>query len=43
MTSPIGRAVAGGQDGDEIAVETPRGTRNYEIISFTTIHEIESD
>lgn len=43
ITSPIGRALAGGQDGDEIAVETPRGTRNYEILSFTTIHEVASD
>ena len=43
MTSPIGRALAGGQTGDDVVVETPRGTRNYEILSFTTIHEIPSD
>ncbi len=43
MTSPIGRALAGCQDGDEVAVETPRGTRNYEVLSFTTIHEAQTD
>jgi transcription elongation factor GreA len=39
MTSPIGRALAGCVDGDEITVSTPRGERNYEILSFTTIHD----
>ncbi|NKB89904.1 MAG: transcription elongation factor GreA [Acidobacteria bacterium] len=39
MTSPIGHALAGCVDGDEITVVTPRGERNYEVISFTTIHE----
>lgn len=43
MTSPIGRALAGKADGDEVTVTTPRGTRNYEIVSFTTIHEAESE
>jgi len=43
MTSPIGSAMAGKQDGDEITVVTPRGERNYEILSFTTIHEVEPD
>jgi transcription elongation factor GreA len=42
MTSPIGKAIAGQQDGDEITVVTPRGERNYEILAFTTIHEAEN-
>ena len=25
--------------GDEITVDTPRGERNYEVLSFTTIHD----
>ena len=43
MTSPIGQALAGKQDGDEITVQTPRGEKNYEILSFTTIHEARPD
>ena len=27
------------KNGDEITVATPRGERNYEILSFTTIHD----
>ena len=38
-TSPIGRALSGRADGDEITVHTPRGSRNYEILSFRTIHD----
>lgn len=41
MTSPIGQALNGKQDGDEIEVETPRGLRRYEVLSFSTIHESE--
>lgn len=39
MTSPIGRALAGKTIGDDLEVETPRGTLQYEVVSFTTIHE----
>ena len=39
VSSPIGRALLGRQEGDEISVETPRGTRNYEVLQFTTIHD----
>lgn len=41
VTSPIGQALAGKQSGDDIEVETPRGTRNYEVLGFTTIHDRE--
>jgi transcription elongation factor GreA len=41
MTSPIGRALNGKGDGDEIEVETPGGTRRYEVVSFTTVHVAE--
>jgi transcription elongation factor GreA len=39
MTSPIGRALLGRKAGDEVEVQTPRGTRSYEILEFTTMHE----
>lgn len=37
--SPIGRALLGKRDGDEVTVEVPSGTREFEILSFQTIHE----
>lgn len=41
ISSPIGRALCGKQEGDEVEVTTPRGTRLYEVLSYTTIHEVE--
>lgn len=32
LTSPIGRALIGKYEGDEVEVQTPGGTRGYEII-----------
>ncbi|MBK8301934.1 MAG: transcription elongation factor GreA [Chloracidobacterium sp.] len=37
--SPIGQALMGKQEGDEIKVKTPNGWRNFEISRLTTIHE----
>ena len=37
--SPIGRAIVGREEGDEIVVRTPNGVREFEIIELTTIHE----
>ncbi len=37
--SPIGRALVGREEGDEITVRTPRGVREFEIVALTTIHE----
>ncbi len=39
--SPIGQALMGKQEGDEIKVKTPTGWRNFEITRLTTIHEKE--
>ena len=36
--SPIGRAIVGREEGDEITVKTPSGVREFEIIELTTIH-----
>jgi transcription elongation factor GreA len=38
-TSPIGRALMGKQDGDEVRVMTPGGVKNFEIVKLVTIHE----
>ena len=37
--SPIGRALVGKKEGDSVAVPTPNGTREFEIVKLLTIHE----
>ena len=37
--SPIGQALMGKEEGDEIKVKTPTGVRNFEISRLSTIHE----
>ncbi|HBE82677.1 MAG: transcription elongation factor GreA [Blastocatellia bacterium] len=39
--SPIGQALMGKEEGDEVRVKTPTGWRNFEISRLTTIHEQE--
>jgi transcription elongation factor GreA len=39
--SPIGQALMGKEEGDEVRVKTPTGVRNFEISRLTTIHEKE--
>jgi transcription elongation factor GreA len=39
-SSPIGQALMGREEGDEIKVKTPKGLRNFEISGLTTIHEL---
>jgi transcription elongation factor GreA len=38
-SSPIGRAIVGKSEGDEITVITPSGKRSFEIIKLVTIHD----
>lgn len=38
-TSPIGRSLMGHEEGDEVRIQTPGGTRTYEIVKLTTIHD----
>ena len=38
--SPIGQALMGKEEGEEIKVKTPKGFRNFEIYRLTTIHEL---
>ncbi len=40
--SPIGQALMGKEEGDEIKVKTPTGTRSFEISGLTTIHDQKS-
>lgn len=37
--SPIGSALMGKEEGDEVKVKTPTGWRNFEISRLTTIHD----
>lgn len=37
--SPIGQALMGKEEGDEVKVKTPTGVRNFEISRLRTIHE----
>lgn len=39
VSSPIGKALVGRAEGEEVEVQTPRGTRTYEILDFTTLHD----
>ncbi len=38
-TSPIGKALLGRRQGDEIKVQTPVGTKEFEIVRLKTIHD----
>ena len=38
--SPIGQALMGKEEGDEITVKSPKGTRKFEISRLKTIHEL---
>jgi transcription elongation factor GreA len=38
-TSPIGRALLGRSQGDEVQVQTPAGVKEFEVIRLKTIHE----
>jgi transcription elongation factor GreA len=41
--SPIGQALIGKEEGDEVRVKTPTGVRSFEIARLTTIHDQEED
>ena len=41
--SPIGQALMGKEEGDEVRVKTPNGVRNFEISKLTTIHDNKED
>ena len=42
VASPIGRALVGKEEGDEVTAPTPAGVRSFEVIKLTTIHDEEA-
>src|ERR1044071_8824923 len=38
-SSPIGRAILNKEEGDEIKVQTPGGSKLFELVKLTTIHD----
>ena len=38
-TSPIGRGLLNKKDGDTVEVKIPAGTRTFEILRYTTMHD----
>ena len=40
-TSPIGRSLLNKREGETVEVKIPSGTRTFQIISFTTMHDKE--
>lgn len=39
-SSPLGRGLLGRSEGDETSIDVPSGTRNFEISSVTTLHDL---
>ena len=37
--SPIGRALVNKEEGDDVTVTTPNGTRQFEIVKLITLHD----
>ena len=42
-TSPIGRSLLNKREGETVEVKIPSGTRRFEIISFSTMYDQQSD
>jgi transcription elongation factor GreA len=40
--SPIGRALVNKEEGDEVNVTTPNGSRRFEVVKLLTVHDEES-
>jgi transcription elongation factor GreA len=41
VASPVGRALVGKEEGDEVTAPTPGGVRSFEILRLITIHDEE--
>jgi transcription elongation factor GreA len=37
--SPFGRALVNKEEGDEVTVSTPNGSRRFEIVKLVTVHD----
>ena len=40
--SPIGRALLNKEEGDEVVVTTPNGSKRFELVKLVTIHDEDS-
>ena len=40
--SPIGRAILNREEGDDVKVVSPGGTKSFELVKLITIHDAES-
>jgi transcription elongation factor GreA len=38
-SSPIGRCLLNHEEGDEVEVKVPSGTKEYEVVRLVTIHD----
>ena len=38
-SSPIGRAILNKEEGDEVKVVTPNGSKTFELVKLVTIHD----
>ena len=41
IASPIGKALVGLKEGDDVTIEIPSGARNFEVLSLKTMHDEE--
>ena len=39
IASPIGKALVGLQEGDEVKIDIPSGARNFEVLGLKTVHD----
>jgi transcription elongation factor GreA len=43
VTSPIGKALSGKKEGDEVTIRIPAGTRTLEVVRLRTMHDKEEE
>ena len=41
LRSPVGQALVGKEEGDEVVITTPRGRTAYTVTALTTVHDLE--
>lgn len=41
IRSPVGQALVGKEEGDEVVIRTPRGSTGYTVSALTTLHDID--
>nr|NIQ85702.1 transcription elongation factor GreA [Acidobacteriota bacterium] len=39
IASPIGKALVGLKEGDDVSIDIPSGARNFEVLSLKTVHD----